>query len=311
MGKNALLFPGQGVQFVGMGKDLCDRFAEARNIIDAADRILGMDLKAIMFEGPLEVLTETENAQPAIFVINYIFHRLAEGRDLQFNGAAGHSLGEYNALVAVGSIRFEDALMAVRERGRLMQEVGVKTKGTMAAILGLEEQGLKDVCMQSTKLGVVEVSNFNCPGQLVISGEVPAVENACAMAKKAGAKRAIKLNVSGAFHSSLLEEASQKLGVFLEKMEIAEPVLDFYQNVPGDLVSDTSRIREFLIRQVSSPVMWEKSIRRMLLDGYDSFTEVGPRSVLTGLVSQITPESRRKNIHTVPSVEAIQESSDR
>lgn len=303
MGKTALLFPGQGVQFVGMGKDLYTHFSEAKDIIDQTNAVLDCDLKSLMFEGPIETLTQTENAQPAILAVSYAFYRLASRKTLTFSGTAGHSLGEYNALIAAEAITFQDALITVRERGRLMEEIGAKTKGTMAAILGLDEERLKEVCLQATDSGVVEIANYNCPGQLVISGEMSAVTKACDLAKKAGAKRALKLNVSGAFHSSLLKEASDRLGEFLDGIMLQKPLKDFYQNVSGDKESDPSIIRGCLKKQVSSPVKWEHSIRTMIADGYDSFIEIGPGTVLTGLVSQISKDVKRININTTASIE--------
>jgi len=303
VGKTALLFPGQGVQFVGMGKDLYTHFSEAKDIIDQTNAVLDCDLKSLMFEGPIETLTQTENAQPAILAVSYAFYRLASRKTLTFSGTAGHSLGEYNALIAAEAITFQDALITVRERGRLMEEIGAKTKGTMAAILGLDEERLKEVCLQATDSGVVEIANYNCPGQLVISGEMSAVTKACDLAKKAGAKRALKLNVSGAFHSSLLKEASDRLGEFLDGIMLQKPLKDFYQNVSGDKESDPSIIRGCLKKQVSSPVKWEHSIRTMIADGYDSFIEIGPGTVLTGLVSQISKDVKRININTTASIE--------
>ncbi len=305
MVKPAVLFPGQGVQSVGMGRDIYEAFPEAREVLDQANDILGMDLKALMFEGPMEKLTETGNAQPAILTVNYAFFRLAMAKSLVFQGTAGHSLGEYNALVAAGALSFPDALLAVRERGRLMQEVGAKTEGTMAAVLGLEEEKLKDVCLRASSTGPVAIANFNCPGQLVISGEVSALEEACVLAKEAGAKRAIRLRVGGAFHSSLLQEASAMFAGFLEGVEIGRPSCDFYTNVTGGPVSDPAEIRNLLARQLSAPVLWEKIVREMVRQGYGSFTEVGPGRVLTGLISQIDKGVETANINSPSSLDAL------
>ena len=288
---------------MGMGKEIHDAFPEAREIMDRAGEVLGTDLKSLMFEGPLEKLTETANAQPAILTVNYAFFQLARRNSVPFDGAAGHSLGEYNALVAARALSFEDALVAVRERGRLMQEVGAKTEGTMAAVLGLEEEKLQEVCRRASEKGPVEVANFNCPGQLVISGEVSALQDACVLAKEAGAKRAIRLRVGGAFHSSLLKEASERFAPFLEGVRIESPACGFYTNVTGAGASDPSEIRLLLARQLSSPVLWEKIIRRMVQDGYDSFTEFGPGRVLTGLISQIDREVNVANINSLSSLE--------
>jgi len=305
MGKTAVVFPGQGVQAVGMGKEIHDAFPEAREIMDRACEVLGMDLKALMFEGPLERLTETANAQPAILTVNYAFFRLArQAASAAFDGAAGHSLGEYNALVAAGAMRFEDALRAVRERGRLMQEVGARTQGTMAAVLGLDEALLQEVCRRASAKGPVEISNFNCPGQLVISGEVNALEEACVLAKEAGAKRAIRLRVGGAFHSSLLKEASERFAPFLEGIRIEAPRCDLYTNVTGERASDPGEIRSLLTRQLSSPVLWERILRGMIRDGYDTFTEFGPGRVLAGLIAQIDGKVRVASVNGLASLGA-------
>ena len=306
MAKSAVLFPGQGVQHVGMGKDIYESSAEAREIMDRADRTLGLDLRTLMFEGPLEALTETLNAQPAILTVNHAFFLAAQHRSLSFDGTAGHSLGEYNALVAAGALSFTAALRAVRERGRLMQEVGARSAGTMAAVLGLEEEKLREVCCRASSAGrTVAIANFNCPGQLVISGEVSALEAACVLAREAGAKRAIRLRVGGAFHSSLLQEASERFARFLADLEIHRPSCDFYSNVTGAAVSDPEEIRELLARQLSEPVLWEKIIRDMLRQGYDSFTEVGPGRVLTGLLAQIDRNVAASNINSRASLDTL------
>jgi len=305
MERSAVLFPGQGVQSVGMGREIYEAFPLAREVIDEADGILEKDLKTLMFEGPMQELTRTVNAQPAILTVNYALYRLARERSLSFQGTAGHSLGEYNALVAAEAVSFPDALRMVRERGRLMEEVGAKTEGTMAAVLGMDEERLRAVCAEaSTPEGPVAIANFNCPGQLVISGEVSALERACALAKEGGARRAIRLQVGGAFHSDLLREASEKFARFLEGVEIRTPACDFYTNVTGGPVSDPSEIRDLLSRQLSSPVLWEKIIRGMAARGYRTFTEVGPGRVLTGLISQIDKGLTTVNINSPASLEA-------
>jgi [acyl-carrier-protein] S-malonyltransferase len=303
MAKNAALFPGQGVQTVGMGKDLYESFSSARDLFDTANAVLGCDLRSLIFEGPQEALTRTANAQPAILTVNHCFFMLASQRNLALAGAAGHSLGEYNALVAAGSLSFEEALLAVRERGRLMEEVGAKTKGTMAAILTLEEDRLRDLCQQASDQGLVEIVNYNCPGQLVVSGDATAVEKTCDLAKKAGA-RPVRLRVGGAFHSTLMAEAAERFGEVLRTVALRQPRHDLYFNVTGRRESDPESIRALLKNQLRSPVMWEKLIRSMLADGYDSFTEIGPGNVLTGLVSRITKEARLKNINNLASLEA-------
>ena len=297
MPQRAVIFPGQGVQSVGRGKDLYDAFAEAREIIDRADRLLDLDLKEILFEGPEERLRATENAQPAILTVNHVLFRLARARGFTFQGAAGHSLGEYNALVAVESMDFDDALRMVRERGRLMAEVGEKTRGTMAAVLFLDEQNLAEACRRAGEVGCVEIVNYNSPVQLVISGEEAAVRQACAYAKEAGARRAIPLKVSGAFHSSLLREASERLGPALQQVEIKPPRADFYPNVTGDRETDPQAIRRMLQEQVSSPVRWIATVQNLVAAGYGTFVEVGPGKVLSDLVAQIHKETERIHLN--------------
>jgi len=305
MGKVAAIFPGQGVQAVGMGREIHEANAEVREIFDQANQLMGLDLRSLMFEGPEDELTRTANAQPAILTANFAFFRLTQERTFSFQGAAGHSLGEYNALIAAGSLTFEDALTAVKERGRLMEEVGAKTRGTMAAILRLEEEKLEAVCREASEEGLVEIANYNCPGQLVISGEIPAVEKACELAKKEGARRAIRLKVGGAFHSALLQEAADRFGAVLDAIPFKEPACDLYVNVTGARETDPDALRELLKEQLRSPVLWERLVRCMIADGYTAFTEVGPGNVLTGLVSQTSKETERKNINSLSALESL------
>jgi len=269
-----------------------------------AGGILGYELKSLVFEGPQEKLTRTAHAQPALLTVNHCFFMLATQRGLSFQGAAGHSLGEYNALIAAGSLTFEAALTAVGVRGSLMEEIGAKTKGTMAAILGLEETKLEEICARASEAGRVEITNYNCPGQLVVSGEVPAVERVCELVKKAGAKP-LRLRVGGAFHSALMQEAADRFGAVLQGLSLVEPRCDLYLNVAGSRETEPAAIRERLRNQLRSPVLWEKLIRQMLADGFDSFVEVGPGTVLTGLVSRIAKEARRANLNSLASIEAL------
>jgi [acyl-carrier-protein] S-malonyltransferase len=284
----ALVFPGQGSQYVGMAKDLFEHHAPSRELLQRADDILGIPLSGICFGGPEEELRQTKNTQPAIFV-----HSIAVLRLLNDHGAgmaAGHSLGEYSALVAADALSFEDALRLVRLRGELMQKAGEEQKGTMAAVVGLEPALLEAVCAEASAAGVVQPANFNSPGQTVISGSVDGVRQAMALAKERGAKLVKELVVSGAFHSPLMASASDGLLHALQNVRIADARIPVYTNVTAEPVRSAAEIRDLLHRQLTSPVRWEQSVRNMVRDGAQRFTEVGPGKVLQGLVKRISPE---------------------
>lgn len=282
------VFPGQGSQFVGMGKDLYNDFPVCREVFDKSNEILGYDLKSICFDGPEELLKQTEHTQPALFVHSLaIFEML---KDFNVSGVAGHSLGEYSALTAAGVFRFEDALRLVRLRGQLMQESGNKNPGTMAAIVGLSIEKLNEICESLKEIGIVQLANFNSPGQIVISGEVNAVRKAIEIAKQNGAKLAKELVVSGAFHSPLMNYAYERIADVLNKIEMSEPKFPVYSNVTGDKFENLDQIRKLLIEQIISPVKWQQIIEKMIEDGIKTFVEIGAGKVLAGLIKRINSE---------------------
>lgn len=284
--KTAFLFPGQGAQFVGMGRGLAEADTGVASLFRQADSILGFELSRIMFEGPEEALRETRNTQPAIFLHSIAVLRALGARPGEdFQCAAGHSLGEYSAYVAAGSLAFEDALRLVRKRGELMFQAGIERPGTMAAILGLEGEALRAAL--ETVPGVVVPANENSPGQVVISGEVGAVETAMERCKEAGAKRTIRLEVSGAFHSPLMDGAANGLRAALADTKILASRVPVYANATAMPVTDPEGIRESLSRQLLAPVRWEGTVRAMLAAGVGRFVEVGPGKVLTGLTRAI------------------------
>ncbi|MFV1884616.1 MAG: ACP S-malonyltransferase [Balneola sp.] len=281
----AYLFPGQGSQFIGMGKDHYDSNPEFAKYVDQANEVLGIDLKSIMFEGPEETLKQTEYTQPAIFLHSVsLFKTLDAKPDM----VAGHSLGEFSALVACGAVRFEDALKIVRRRGELMQQAGTQNPGTMAAIIGMEDEAVENVCEEATNATGKEViaANYNCPGQLVISGYVEAVEKAVELAKEQGARMAMMLPVSGAFHSSLMQPALDGLREQLENLEINTPDCPIYSNYTARPTTDSEEIRSNLLDQLLNPVRWTQTLLNMMEDGATSFVEVGPGKVLQGLVKR-------------------------
>ncbi len=283
--KVAFIFPGQASQYVGMGKDLYENSQIAREIFDEAEEILGFELKRICFEGPEEELKRTKVTQPAIFVHSYIVSKLINGK-LKADMTAGHSLGEYSALVYAGVLSFEDALKIVKLRGELMQKAGEENPGTMAAIVGLEDVKVREIC-EEVKDGVVQPANFNAPGQIVISGEVEAVKKAMELAQKAGAKMVKELVVSGAFHSPLMESAKEKLKEALDEVKFHKPSIPVYFNVTAKPAFEPEEIKNLLYLQITSPVLWSQIIVNMASDGATKFYEIGPGKVLQGLVKRI------------------------
>jgi [acyl-carrier-protein] S-malonyltransferase len=284
----ALVFPGQGSQYVGMAKDLFENHAPSRALMKHADEVLGVPLTQMCFEGPEDELRQTKNTQPAIFVHSMAAYGLLKDADAGM--VAGHSLGEYSALVAAGALTFDDALRLVRLRGELMQKAGEEQPGTMAAVVGLESGVLEQVCRDASDAGVVQPANFNSPGQTVISGSVEGVRRAMAIAKERGAKLVKELVVSGAFHSPLMASASDGLFQALRETVIAEARIPVFTNVTAEPVRSAEDIRDLLYRQLTSPVRWEQSVRNMVRGGASRFTEVGPGKVLQGLVKRISPE---------------------
>lgn len=284
----AYVFPGQGAQFTGMGKELYESNAQAKELFEKANDILGFRITDIMFNGTAEELKETRVTQPAVFLHSVILAKTL-GDSFTPDMVAGHSLGEFSALVAAGSLTFEDGLKLVSQRALAMQKACEITPSTMAAVLGLEDKIVEDVCAQID--GVVVAANYNCPGQLVISGETKAVEAACEALKGAGAKRALLLPVGGAFHSPMMEPAREELAAAIEQTTFANPICPVYQNVPATAVTDATEIKRNLIIQLTAPVKWTQSVQNMIADGAMLFTEVGPGNVLQGLVKKINKEA--------------------
>jgi [acyl-carrier-protein] S-malonyltransferase len=281
----AYVFPGQGAQFPGMGKDLYETSAVAKDLFEKANEILGFRITDIMFEGSAEELKETKVTQPAVFLHSVI---LAKVLEVKPDMVAGHSLGEFSALVVNGALSFEDGLKLVYQRAMAMQKACEITPSTMAAVLNLEDNIVEDICASID--GVVVAANYNCPGQLVISGEYKAVELACEKMKEAGAKRALILPVGGAFHSPMMEPARTELAAAIEATTFSNPTCPVYQNVTANAVSNPAEIKNNLISQLTGAVKWTQSVNQMIADGATSFTEVGPGKVLVGLVNKINKE---------------------
>lgn len=281
---HAFVFPGQGAQFVGMGKDLYDNVPLAKELFDRANEILGFPITDIMFAGTDEQLKQTKVTQPAIFLHSVILAR-SLGDAFKPDMAAGHSLGEFSALVAAGALGFEDGLKLVSKRAMAMQKACEQNPSTMAAIIALPDEKVEEICALVD--GVVVPANYNCPGQLVISGTNEAIDEACAKLTAAGAKRALKLNVGGAFHSPLMEPARVELEAAIAAAPFAKPVCPVYQNVDAKPHTDPAEIRANLIAQLTSPVRWTQIVQNMLADGATSFTELGPGSVLQGLIKKV------------------------
>lgn len=283
--KHAYVFPGQGAQSVGMGKDLYENIPEAKALFEQANEILGFRITDIMFSGTDEELKQTKVTQPAVFLHSVI---LAKSLGIKPDAVAGHSLGEFSALVASGALSFEDGLKLVSKRAMAMQSACEAQPGTMAAILGLEDSVVEQVCSEIE--GVVVAANYNCPGQLVISGAVEAVDAACAKLKEVGARRALRLPVGGAFHSPLMEPAREELARAIAEAPFSTPVCPIYQNVDAKPYTDPEQIKANLIAQLTAPVRWTYIVKNMLADGVTEFTELGPGNVLQGLVKKVNSE---------------------
>ncbi|MGK7312602.1 MAG: ACP S-malonyltransferase [Candidatus Longimicrobiales bacterium M2_2A_002] len=304
----ALLFPGQGSQYVGMGRDVAAQYPAAREVFERADEALGTSLTAVMWEGPEDELTATHNAQPAILTHSIAVHTLVADRLADVGMAAGHSLGEFSAHVAAGTLGFEDAVRAVRRRGELMFESGEARPGTMAAIIGLDDEVVERVCREAADAGGDCVpANFNSPGQVVISGDEPAVARAMEMAKEAGARRALPLNVSGAFHSPLMAVAESGLRAHLADVELSTPSFPVVSNVSAEPVADPAEAERLLIEQLTSPVRWTASMRTMLEAGADGFYELGPGRVLAGLMRRIDRSADVTGLDTAEQIDSFLE----
>jgi len=296
----AFLFPGQGAQYVGMGRSLYEGFPAARAVFDRANSLLGFDLAKVCFDGPADELTKSDISQPAILTCSMA--GLAAMGNPPAAAAAGLSLGEYTALVAAGAIEFDQAVPLVHDRGRYMQEACGRRPGTMASIIALDRPKVDQAIREASPAGTVAVANVNCPGQIVISGEAGAVDKACELAKQLGAKMAIKLNVAGAFHSPLMEPARLKLVERLKSVDIREPRLIVVSNVTGLPIRTPSEIRDHLARQVTSSVLWEDSMRHLLGMGIREFAEIGPGKVLAGLMKRIEPAAAVNNVDGAETV---------
>jgi len=293
MSKTAFIFPGQASQYVGMGKDFYDNSPLAKEMYDKANEILGFDIKKVSFEGPLEDLKQTKTTQPAIFILSVIINRLLEEKGIKPVITAGHSLGEYSALVCAGVMSFEDALEVVRIRGAEMQKAGEVNPGTMAAVVGLPDDNLIfDACKEASIAGIVQPANFNSPGQIVISGSIDGVRKGMEIAKAKGAKIVKELVVSGAFHSPLMQSAVEPLSTKLQAVNFSDPTIPVVPNVTARPSTDKAEMKKLLVDQVTAPVLWTKTIEAMIAEGVDTFIEVGPGNVLQGLGKRISKEVR-------------------
>ncbi|SET16546.1 ACP S-malonyltransferase [Paenibacillus sp. NFR01] len=310
MGTIAFVFPGQGAQAVGMGKDVYDALPQSREIFEKGDAALGFELSRLVFEGPDSDLKQTANTQPALLTASVAYLEALKGHGLTPAYVAGHSLGEYSALVAAGVLEYEDAVRLVRLRGRFMEEAVPGGQGAMAAVLGAERDALAALCSDIAAAGTpVELANVNCPGQIVVSGSAEGVNAVVERVKEAGGKRAIPLEVSGPFHSSLMKEAAVRLEAELQKVTFRAPSVPVVVNVTAEPVTDPEEIRSLLVKQVYSPVLWQDSVERLIAAGVDTFVEIGSGSVLAGLIRKIDKTVKVINVNSLASLQALDEAA--
>ncbi|RJG25902.1 ACP S-malonyltransferase [Paenibacillus thiaminolyticus] len=307
MGKLAFVFPGQGSQEVGMGKDVYDAVPAAREAFETADRVLGFPLTEMIFEGPESDLKQTSNTQPALLATSWALYQALERHGIRPDYVAGHSLGEYGALVAAGVLRFEDAIAIVRQRGQFMEQAVPSGQGAMAAVLGAERERLGALCGDISAAGTpVEMANLNCPGQIVVSGSREGIDALVERGKEAGAKRVIPLEVSGPFHSAMMKPAAERLGEALRAIEMQVARIPVIANVTARPVTEAEQIRGLLVEQVFSPVLWEDSVRYLIDQGVDTFVEIGSGKVLSGLIKKIDRSVRIVSINSLEAIEAYE-----
>jgi [acyl-carrier-protein] S-malonyltransferase len=302
--KIAFIFPGQGSQYVGMAKEFLENFPESKEVFEAASEALGFDLSQLCLQGPVEKLNLTENTQPAILAASIAMLLPLERRGLTASAAAGHSLGEYTAITAAGGFALKDAIALVQKRGRFMQEAVPEGAGLMAAILGMERQDVEKTCLEASKNGIVGPANYNSPGQIVIAGEKNAVEKAIELAKSAGAKKVVPLSVSVPSHCGMMKPAGDRLAKELDRVNINDLRIPIVNNADAKFLRSAAELRPSLVRQISSPLYWEDSIKNLIADGFDTFIEIGPGKVLSGLVKRIAKDATILNVEDLKSMNA-------